>query len=156
MSADGDWFLYGIAGKPTDPSSDISVMRVPVAGGPAQFSFMARPHSQILCAWSPWNRCLSGEPIQNRTQIIFSDFDPTKGRGAEVTRFDLDPDDDRWTLALSTDGTRIAATRNPEGPIYILSLRGQPAQRISVKGRKGILGLMGLAFNGNIWTMETF
>ena len=68
MSADGDWFLYGIAGKPTDPSSDISVMRVPVAGGPAQFSFMARPHSQILCAWSPWNRCLIGEPIQNRTQ----------------------------------------------------------------------------------------
>jgi hypothetical protein len=44
-------------------------------------------------------------------------------------------------LALSTDGSRIAATRNPEGPIHILSLRGQPAQKIDVKGRKGILSL---------------
>jgi len=42
-------------------------------------------------------------------------------------------------LDLSADGTRIAATRRPEGPIYILSLSGQPTREITVKGGKNIL-----------------
>jgi Tol biopolymer transport system component len=66
-------------------------------------------------------------------------FEPFAGRGTEVARFDLDPMDDRWTVALSADGTRLAVTRSPEGPIYILSLRGQPTQKINVKDRKGLL-----------------
>lgn len=141
MSADGSWFLYGLPTRPADQSTDTNVMRVPVAGGPPQLVLAARPHSQIFCARSPSNLCLIGERTEDRKQIILRAFDPLKGLGAEVTRFDLDPDDDRWTLAVSTDGTRIAATRNPEGPIHVLSLRGQPAQKINVKGRKGILRL---------------
>jgi Tol biopolymer transport system component/DNA-binding winged helix-turn-helix (wHTH) protein len=141
ISADGKWFLYGLPARPADQSSESNLMRVPIAGGPPRLVLTAPARSQILCAWAPSTQCLLGEPTQDRTQIILRAFDPLKGRGDEVTRFDLDPSDDRWSLALSTDGTRIAATRNPEGPIHILSLRGKAAQKISVKDRKGILSL---------------
>jgi eukaryotic-like serine/threonine-protein kinase len=139
VSPDGKWFLYALPARPADQSSDRNVMRVPIGGGPPQSVLTARPHSQILCAWSPSTLCLLGEPTEDRKKIILTAFDALAGRRAEVARFDLDPEDDRWTLALSTDGARIAATRNPEGPIYILSLRGQPTQKINVKGRKGLL-----------------
>jgi DNA-binding winged helix-turn-helix (wHTH) protein/Tol biopolymer transport system component len=139
VSADGQWFLYGVPAKPGDQSSVRNVMRVPITGGPPQLVFTARPHSQILCARSPSTLCLIGEPTEDRKQIILTTFDAVNGRGAELTRFDLNPNDDRWALDLSTDGTRIAATRSPEGPIYILSLRGHPLQEIKVKGRKGML-----------------
>jgi Tol biopolymer transport system component len=46
----------------------------------------------------------------------------------------LDPSADDWSwYSLSPDGTRIAATRNLTGPIYILSLRGEAIQQINVK-----------------------
>jgi len=141
ISADGNWFLFGVRAKPGNQSSNRNVMRVPITGGPPQLVYTARPHSQILCARSPSILCLIGEPTEDRKQIIFATFDPLKGLGAEVTRFDLDPNEDNWAFDLSADGTRIAATRRPDGPIYILSLSGHPTQEIKVKGgRKGILG----------------
>jgi eukaryotic-like serine/threonine-protein kinase len=139
MSPDYKWFLYALPARPTENSSERIVMRIPVTGGPAQPVVTARPHSQILCASLPSTLCLIAEPTEDRKHLIMTSFDAFAGRGAEVTRFDLDPMDDRWTVALSTDGTRLAATRNPDGPIYILSLRSQPIKKINVKDRKGLL-----------------
>jgi len=34
---------------------------------------------------------------------------------------------------VSPEGTRLAVSGNPEGPIHILSLRGQPEQVIQAK-----------------------
>lgn len=143
MSPDNKWFLCGLPARPTENSSERIVMRIPVAGGPAQPVFTARPHSQILCASLPSTLCLIAEPTEDHKQLIMTSFDPFAGRGAEVTRFALDPMDDRWNVALSTDGTRLAATRSPDGPIYILSLRGQPTKTIDVKDRKGLLWCRG-------------
>ncbi len=141
ISADGNWFLFGVRAKPGDQSSNRNVMRVPITGGPPQLVYTVRPHSQILCARSPSSLCLIGEPTEDRKHIVFATFDPLKGRGDEVTRFDLDPNEENWAFDLSADGGRIAATRTPDGPIYILSLSNHPTQEIRVKGRKGILGL---------------
>jgi hypothetical protein len=139
MSPDDKWFLYALPVRPTEYSSERIVMRIPVTGGPAQPIVTARPHSQILCASLPSTLCFIAEPTEDRKHLMMTSFDPFAGRSAEVTRFDLDPMDDRWTVALSTDGTRLAATRSPDGPIYILPLRGQAIQKINVKNRKGLL-----------------
>jgi len=142
VSPDGNWFLYSVPAKPGDQSSNRNVMRVPITGGPPQLVFVARPNSPIRCARLPSTLCLVGEPTEGFKQIVFTTFDPVKGRGTELTRFDLNANDDRWVLDLSPDGTRIATTRSPDGPIYIVSLRGLPTQEIKVKGRKGIFDLI--------------
>ncbi len=110
------------------------VMRVPLTGGPSQLLFMARPFSLLTCAKSPSTLCVIAEPTEDRKQEIFTALDPMKGRGPELFRFALHMNDDRWFSDLSPDGARIAAIRGPAGPIYVFSLRGQPAREIQVKG----------------------
>jgi Tol biopolymer transport system component len=139
VSADGNWILY--LRWPAGPSAPQPVMRAPITGGPSQPVFIARFHSAILCARSPSNLCAIAEPTDDRRQLIISALDPMKGRGPELTRFALDPNQDRWNLDLSPDGSRIAATRSPAGSIYILSLRGEAMREIQVKGWSNLLSL---------------
>jgi Tol biopolymer transport system component len=87
-----------------------------------------------MCARSPSELCAIAEPSDDRTQEIITTLDPLKGRGPELARFALDPNDNDWFSDLSPDGTRIAATRSPAGPVYILSVRGPAVQQINVKG----------------------
>jgi serine/threonine protein kinase len=132
VSADGKWVLY-FRHKSVAPPVPEPVMRVPIAGGPSQFLFTARAHSLILCARSPSDLCAIAEPSEDRTQLVVTTLDPLKGRGAELMRFALDPNEDCWSIELSPDGTRIAATRSPTGPVYILSLRGEADQQVRVR-----------------------
>ena len=115
------------------------VMRVPITGGPSQLLFMARPPSQIVCARFPSNLCAIAEPSVDHKQLIVTAFDTLKGRGLELTRFVIDPTDDTWWLDLSSDGTRIAATRSASNPIDIVSVRGEPIRQINVKGWSNLL-----------------
>ena len=63
-------------------------------------------------------------------------LDPVKGKGPALARFavDAEPNGDkppRWNI--SRDGARLAVSPGPNGPIRILSLRGEPARVIPVK-----------------------
>jgi hypothetical protein len=84
--------------------------------------------------------------------MLVSLLDPIKGvRGPELIRFDLDPDlnGSLWPFcAISPDGTRLATSRGTEGPIQILSLRGQPTQVLQIKGLSD-MRLLGWAGDGN-------
>jgi len=74
------------------------------------------------------------EPTEDRTQEVITSLDPVKGRGPELARFTVDPNDSSWFSVISWDGTHIAATRTAAGPIYILPVHGQGVQQIKVKG----------------------
>ena len=90
------------------------------------------------------------EPTLDHKQMIVSALDPIKGRGPELARYDIDPfrTADDWPLCgISPDGTRLVTSRGPDGPIQILSLRGDPAQVIQVKGLNNIR-LLGWAADG--------
>jgi serine/threonine protein kinase len=127
---DGKWILYLGAGDSGEP-----VMRVPTSGGPSQLLFTARAGgSFISCAKPPSELCAIAEPNEDRKQVIISTVDPLKGRGPELVRFALDPNENRWFWDLSPDGTRVAATRSAAGPIYILSVHGEPIREIKVNG----------------------
>lgn len=138
VSPDGNWVISIVIPKSGDPSEPLKIMRVPITGGPPELIFptQARPVSHISCARLPSNLCVVAEVTENHKQVTITSFDPVKGRGRELARFDLDPDmnEDGWFCDISPDGTRLALSRGPEGPIRILSLRGQPTQVIQVKG----------------------
>jgi len=143
VTPDGKWILYLGAEETGAPPATTPqpVMRVSIGGGLSQPLFTAKPWSLITCARSPSELCAIAEPTEDRKQEIITTLDPLRGRGSELINFALDPNDDRWDTSLSPDGTRIAATRTPGGPIYILSLRGQATQQIQVKGWSNLLSV---------------
>ena len=139
VSADGNWVLYEQEKQQAGTPAGIEVMRVPIAGGTPQTVLTARRGSFIRCARVPSKLCVLIEPTEANKRLIVTLFDPLRGRGSELTRFDFDPilqtrDLTFWALDLSSDGTRMAAIRNPDGPVQILSLAGHVAQEIKVKG----------------------
>jgi len=139
VTPDGKWVLYLRREKPGGAEL---LMRVPVAGGVSQLVSNIRPNSQILCAKTSSRLCALAEPTDDQRELIITELDPVKGRGATLTRFALDPKDRRWFLDLSPDGTRIAAIRGPLSPIYIFLLRGrEPQTELRVKGWSNLRSL---------------
>ena len=143
VTPDGKWVLYfgngnGTAAPARGPEP---VMRAPIDGGRSQLLFIAKTFSLITCGLLPSAGCAIAEPTDDRKQEIISAIDPLQGRGRELARFDLDSSNENWDTALSPDGTRIAATRTPNEPIYILSLRGGPTREIRVKGWNNLLSV---------------
>ena len=116
------------------------VMRAPRNGGPSQQLFIATRQSSLLaCSFSASGGCAIAEPTEDRKQLVMSALDPIKGRGSELARIALNPNEENWFFDLSADGSRIAVTRTPADPIQIFSLHGQPIQQIRVKGWDNIL-----------------
>ena len=63
--------------------------------------------------------------------MIVTNFDPVRGRGTDIARFELDnpPDigdsvEHVLLLDISPDGSRLAVSRGEQGPIEVHSLRG--------------------------------
>ena len=84
------------------------------------------------CGWLPNSPCVISELTDDRKQIVFTAFDPLKGRGQELARFrDEHVDDLYWRL--SPDGKQIALVRQFEGQIRLLSLERGSVQQIEVK-----------------------
>jgi len=138
---DGKWILYfGYGSNPnTGPQVQKPVMRAPRNGGPSQQLIIAARQSSLLaCSFSASGGCAIAEPTEDRKQLVMSALDPIKGRGSELARIALDPNDENWFFDLSADGSRIAVTRTPADPIQILSVHGQPIQEIRIKGWSNI------------------
>ena len=136
VTPDGKWVLYlgnaqsGVY-SPTEPAP---LMRVAINGGPSERLFTTGPWAFITCSRSASGACVLAEPSDDRRQAIITTLDALKGRGAELARFPLDPNDNDWWVDISPDGTRLATMRTPTSPIEILSLRGRPIQQLNVKG----------------------
>jgi serine/threonine protein kinase len=151
-SPDGKWLIllvFPATGDPTVATTD-QLVRVPITGGGTpEPIFSMREGSNMFCAKPPATLCAVAEESPDRRTMIVTAFDPVKGRGAELARFDLireqeiDPYVDHLLLCeLSPDGTRLAVVRGEDGPIEIHSLRGQPTFVIPVKGLRKLREIM--------------
>jgi serine/threonine protein kinase len=145
MSPDGSFLVFT---APHDAkagaATPVQIMRAPVNGGTPQPVLTARIYDMPRCARAPATLCAVAEPNEDRSEIIFTAFDPVQGRGRELTRFAIDPNSD-YMWDLSPNGERIAVLKRiprsdgkifgAEGPIYVLSLKGQPPREVHAKGR---------------------
>jgi serine/threonine protein kinase len=145
LSPDGKWAIIQVwpstgyvAGRTT-----VRLMRVPITGGTPELIFPIRDGSSTFCARAPSSLCAVAEESEDRKTMTITAFDPVKGRGAELARFDLEPDRDINVFSdhlllcdISPDGTRLAVARSPDRPIEIHSLRGQPTIIIPAQGLK--------------------
>jgi serine/threonine protein kinase/Tol biopolymer transport system component len=136
LTPDGKWILYfgtGNAGESikTNPQP---LMRVSVNGGaPQRLMSPSVSYGLLSCARAPARLCVIARPTDDRKQLIISSIDPLRGIGPELMRFPLDPNRYDWFIALSSDGTRLAVTRNESGPIYTFLVSGKPIDQINVK-----------------------
>jgi len=133
VSPDGKWIISHLL--PKTKGEPVQLVRVPLKGGFPELIFPLRGVGEVSCAKSPSNLCTIAERSVDRKQVTVMSFDPLKGRGPELLRFNVDPTLDwGWHCDLSPDGTRLAVVASANQPIQILSLRGQPPQSIPVKG----------------------
>jgi serine/threonine protein kinase len=156
MSPDGAWVLYLAPSNQTPPSGSDPrrLMRVPVTGGPPELVMTTRNYGAPVCARSPANSCVIAEQAPDHKQLIFTEFDPLKGRGRELTRFDTDPAAFGYVWDLSPDGAQIAILRYSEGRIHILQLAGQPSQEVVAKGWNSFLSV-NWAADGKGWFVSS-
>jgi len=137
VSPDGAWVIYTAPAKPDSDSwasRPERLMRVPITKGPAEVVLEAGIYGKPACARFPASLCAVAELSPDRTQLIFTAFEPLRGRGRELTRFPFDPiQTPGYVWDLSPDGTRIAIL-NSEGRIHIIPLGSRASQEIVVKG----------------------
>ena len=150
LSPDGKWVIMQVYPVPGSLSTPRPVLRVPITGGSSELIFTVPRWSGSTCARAPSNLCAVAQRTADGKQMVVTAFDPVKGRGFELARFDLDPEPDEDGVPLcgiSPDGTRLATSPGRRGPIKIRSLRGQPVQVIRVKGLDN-MRLLGWAADG--------
>jgi Tol biopolymer transport system component len=147
ISPDGKWVLYLQWPRATQgaPVASGKLMRIPLAGGPAEAVMDVTGHPAILSGTDPTNsvggypafhcpprantNCVLAEEGEN--QIIFTAFDPLQGRKAELMKVPADPDLTNWDL--SPDGTRVALSvfDYKAGDVQIVPLAGGTPQKLS-------------------------
>jgi Tol biopolymer transport system component len=132
LSPEGSWILYTVSPADSGPSAPDNLMRVPITGGSPQLVLKSDFEERPRCARSPATLCAIAERSADRKQLVFTAFDPVKGRGRKLAKSDTDPTTDyHWDL--SPDGTRIALLKNREGRVRILSLNGGAPQEVAAK-----------------------
>jgi serine/threonine protein kinase/Tol biopolymer transport system component len=133
VSPDGKWIL--LLTTPDLASTTVEIRRVPVNGGPSQSVLTAKINigmaNPARCSWSPATLCALAEPSADQKQLIFTEFDPLKGRGQELLRYETDPRKG-YAWGLSPDGTLIALMHPAEGKVHILPVDGRAQEEISL------------------------
>jgi len=98
---------------------------------------LAHGHIDHRCARPPANLCLLGEQTEDQKQLIFTAFDPIKGRGREVTRIATKPGFP-YNWDVSPDGSLIALEIPArDNRIRLLPLAGGEPRDLVVNGWSG-------------------
>jgi serine/threonine protein kinase len=140
ISPDGNWLLYrGLTEAAQIGKLPAPILRAPIGGGAPQQVFVSKPWAIMTCTKSAGNLCAIAEPSDDVKQVIVSAVDVFRGRGSELARFDADPKANDWWFDLAPDSTQIAATPSSAGPLYIISLRGEPTRKIQFKAWSDLL-----------------
>ena len=151
LSPDGKWIIAQVWSPAWSQGLTLHLVRIPIGGGNPELIFTVPEFTSSFCARSPSNLCAVGEQTADYRQAIITSFDPIKGKGPELARFDLSPEYQTKRMKLvwgiSDDGTKLAFASGPQGPIHIRSLRDGHQQIVHVRGINNIRGL-GWAHDG--------
>jgi len=144
MSPDGTSILYLVYPTEWGISQPVRLMRVPLAGGASELvlnsSLGAAP--SVRCARHPATLCVMAEATPDHTQLVFTEVDPLRGRGRDITRFGIKKTPDaHYSWDLSPDGTHIAILKQSEAAITLLSLASNSTRVIAVKASPKLYSL---------------
>jgi eukaryotic-like serine/threonine-protein kinase len=135
LSPAGDRLLYTVAATADRRDPSKRLMSMPVGGGAS--SVLLKGENTYKCATVPSARCVLAE-VQGQ-QLVFFNFDPIEGKGAEIQRVQFHPDAD-WTQAwsLSPDGNKIAIadTEMPTAELQILTVADGKIATLALQGWK--------------------
>ena len=162
VSPDGSWILYlSSATGRIGATTPVRILRVSTSGGPPQLVLEGQGIDYLACARSPAANCVFSERTPDDKQLIFSGFDPVKGRGRELSKvnvkqpiaprfWDLSP----YSWDLSLDGSRLAFAPYDEhaGRIQIVPLAGGEAREVNVQGWNGLRRLFWAADGRGLFT----
>jgi eukaryotic-like serine/threonine-protein kinase len=163
LSPDGKWVLaliWPVAadGSTANPTFTQTMVRIPISGGSPQPIFQVVRAGPYSCARAPSTLCVLPEQTADHKQLVVTAFDPIKGRGGELIRFDLgreiNLDVENLLCVLSPDGTRLALARSEDGPIEIWSLRSRSKLTVLAKPL-GKIWNIGWAADGNALLIPT-
>jgi serine/threonine protein kinase len=135
LTPDGQWILY-FTSPPwqRESSADpVSLRRAPISGGLSQVVHSEKGFANAKCARLPSNLCVVDQRVQG--QLIFSAFDPIRGKGRELARTELSAPTSQYDWNLSRDGSQIVGVIEGTNRLWVLPLSGGgPKQEVVVKG----------------------
>jgi serine/threonine protein kinase len=139
VSPDGAWVLY--LAPPLNEAATytgVRLMRAPIKGGPSELVLIASIpeygyYHDPVCARAPAKLCVITEEADDHQHLIFTAFDPVKGRDRELARFDVASNNGAYDWDLSPDGTRMAVLKTSQNRVHILSFDGEAPREIVVK-----------------------
>jgi serine/threonine protein kinase len=139
LTPDGAWILYRPSLAASSASNLGQLMRSPISGGTPELVLTGSLYGDPRCARLPASLCVIAELSTDLRQLVFTAFDPLKGRGRELCRFEIGakPGPD-YEWALSPDGTRLALLEYSGREIHIISFDGSPARSLAITGRKSL------------------
>lgn len=124
-----------------DVPRQLRLMRVSLTGGPPQLVLEVGWGAQLRCAAGASAGCVVGEPSQDRSQIIFTGFDPGRGAKHEYLRVPIEPSSTPvWDL--SPDGARLAMVADEhKNTIHIVELRSRTSREVKLDPAVSLSGL---------------
>ena len=152
LSPDGSQILYMNYPNWGDQKFEVSLMRVPLAGGAPQPITKAKWISNYQCSRGPANACVYS--VVTEDGLTFFRFDPFDGPGPEVFRI-KDDMAQMYNWSLSPDGTTLAIAKGKYGEeeprIRLVSLTGGAEKWLTVPGWAGLASLDWSADGKSIW-----
>jgi serine/threonine protein kinase len=144
VSPDGAWILYLAPSLEDDTSfATVRLMRTPINGGSSDLVLTARIpeygyYNDPVCARAPATVCVITEEAEDYKHLIFTAFDPVRGRGRELGRFDGGSDDGAYDWDLSPDGKHMAVLKTSQNRVHVLSFDGQAPHDTAVKSEAAL------------------
>jgi Tol biopolymer transport system component/DNA-binding winged helix-turn-helix (wHTH) protein len=152
LTPDGSTILYVVTSKRGDPSMNVRLMRVPLAGGPAQLVLEGPGIFNYECARLPSTLCVYSQI--EREQERFFTFDPMKGKGVELLSAKVKKETGNYNWGLSPDGRYLVTSRRlgpeQEPNLRILSLADGTTRYITVPG-SAVRGMDWAADSKSVW-----
>lgn len=110
----------------------VRLLRAPMQGGPSQPVLEGPNIVNFQCSHAPANVCILGRS-ESKFYVLVA-FDPVSGTQREIAR--LAQAGGGWNWGISPDGSAVAAMElsGTNQQIHLVSLTGQPARTINVKG----------------------
>jgi len=138
MTPDGKWLIALLWPQGQRLLNDhfalaFPLVRFPSSGGAPQTILQLSTLTLASCARAPSQRCVMAELSDDQNYMVVSELDVMTGRGPELARIPLQRPVKHVTelgCVISPDGTQLAVTRSPEGPVEIRSVHGQLLREI--------------------------